>query len=121
MACTQLLAPCSLVTKLLAPCSLVLPALWALYVDLIQACVRGERVLMGEKLRYLGMEVALDFSLTYLNDVSFVSSNMVSFSTTTTESPLHSVALYSALLLWELCLDLSHLGGASNALPDSSQ
>lgn len=44
---------------------------------------------MGDKLRYLGMDVALDFSMTYLNDVSFVSTNMVSFSLTTAEPPLN--------------------------------
>lgn len=46
---------------------------------------------MGEKLRHLGMEVALDFSLNDLNDTSIVSTNMVSFSLTTAEPPLHSV------------------------------
>lgn len=66
------------------------------------------------------MEIALDFSLTYLNVVSFVSTNMISFSLTTAETPLHSVAANSALLLQELCWNLSHLDGASNALPDSS-
>lgn len=75
---------------------------------------------MGEKLRYLGLEVALDFSLTSSNDASLGSTNMVAFSLTTAETPLHAVAPYAALLLWELCLDLSHLGEASNTLPDSS-